>query len=218
MPPTGLGQGATGPLVAWAETRLAALHYDVGAVDDRFDSATAAGVTAFQKAQGLPRTGRLTQPAADALVVAQPPAPLVPDGGPNRIEIDLPRQVLLLWQGGSLVKVLPVSTGTGKRYCQRGHCGTAVTPAGSYRIGYRKPGWERSPLGRMYNPMYFIVGPGIAIHGFQQVPPQPASHGCVRIPMFAAETLPRLVPDGTPVYVVDGKTPVAPIAAGGPQT
>ncbi|MCA1845001.1 MAG: L,D-transpeptidase family protein [Actinobacteria bacterium] len=218
MPPTGLGQGAQGPLVAWAESHLAALHYDLGTVDDRFDEGTAAAVTAFQKITGLPRTGRLTQADADALVVAQSPAPVVPNGGPDRIEIDLPRQVLLLWKGGVLVKILPVSTGTGKRFCEKGHCGVAVTPPGSYRIGYRKPGWERSPLGRMYNPMYFLVGPGIAIHGFQQVPPVPASHGCVRIPMFAAETLPGLVADRTPVYVFDGTTPLAPIAAGGPQT
>jgi peptidoglycan hydrolase-like protein with peptidoglycan-binding domain len=218
MPPKGLGPGDRGPLVAWAESRLAALHYDVGVVDDLFDAATASAVTAFQKIGGLGRSGRLAQADADALTIAQPPAPVVPNGGPDRIEIDLPRQVLLLWKGGVLVKILPVSTGTGKRFCEKGHCGVAATPAGSFRIGYRKPGWERSPLGRMYNPMYFLVGPGIAIHGFQQVPPNPASHGCVRIPMFAAETLPGLVPDRTPVYVFDGKTPLAPIAAGGPQT
>jgi peptidoglycan hydrolase-like protein with peptidoglycan-binding domain len=204
--------------VALLEQRLTALHYDVGTVDDVFDAATGFGVTAFQKVQGLPRTGRLTQDAADALTTAAPPGPLVPAGGPDRLEIDLPRQVLLQWKGDALARVLPVSTASGKRFCDEGRCRVAETPVGSFRMGYRLQGWHESPLGRLYNPMYFVVGPGIAIHGFASVPPEPASHGCVRIPMFAAETLPKEVPDGTPVYVIDGKTPVVPISPGGPQT
>ena len=41
----------------------------------------------------------------------------------------------------------------------------------------------------MYNPLY-IVG-GIAIHGSLDVPAYPASHGCIRVPMFASQRLPR---------------------------
>jgi lipoprotein-anchoring transpeptidase ErfK/SrfK len=51
----------------------------------------------------------------------------------------------------------------------------------------------------MYNPLY-IVG-GIAIHGSLDVPAYPASHGCIRIPMFASARLPKMVPKGTPVWV-----------------
>jgi lipoprotein-anchoring transpeptidase ErfK/SrfK len=210
-PPAGLGPGARGPLVAAVEQRLSALRYDPGGVDDAFDANTATAVTAFQKVSGLPRTGRATQDVVDALARASPPAPLVPVGGPNRVEIDLVRQVLFLYQASALTRILPISSGTGKRYCEEGKCGIAVTPAGAFRVERRIAGWRKSDLGRLYNPLYFKGG--IAIHGFPSVPAQPASHGCVRIPMFAAGTFPQQVPDGTPVYVLDGKTPVPPLVA-----
>ena len=126
-----------------------------------------------------------TPDVTNALATAKLPDPLKPDGGPTRVEIDLGRQVLFLYVNGALNKILPVSTGTGKRYCDEGKCGIATTPKGSFRIERRISGWRKSDLGRLYNPLYFTGG--IAIHGFPSVPPTPASHGCVRIPMGSAE-------------------------------
>lgn len=200
------------------EERLAALHYDVNVLDEVFDKATEHAVIAFQKVTGLARTGRVTQDVSDALATAQPPPPLVPGGGPTRVEIDLPRQVLLQYQGDALTRVLPVSTASGKRFCSQGRCRRARTPPGSYRVGYRIEGWRRSPLGRLYKPVYYMVRIGVAIHGHPYVPSWPASHGCVRIPMFAAESFPSQVPDDTPVYVLDGKTPPAPAPPPGTKT
>lgn len=213
-PPTGLGPGQGSPQVLALEQRLGALRYDPGPVDGRFDDATAAAVVAFQKVSGLPRTGRGTQDVLDALASAQPPPPLVPGGGAARIEIDLPRQVLFVYQADAVSKILPVSSASGKRFCSEGECGTAVTPAGAYRVGGRIPGWRKSPLGRLFNPVYIDFKNGIAIHGFAQVPPQPASHGCIRIPMHAAGWFFQQVPDGTPVFVLDGTRP--PAALGPP--
>ncbi|MDQ3570247.1 MAG: L,D-transpeptidase [Actinomycetota bacterium] len=124
------------------------------------------------------------------------------------MEVDLTRQVIFLYLDGALHKVLPTSTGSGRRYCEEGECGTAVTPAGSFRVERRISGWRKSQFGRLYNPLYFVGG--IAIHGFPSVPTTPASKGCVRIPMAAASWLPQQVPDGTPVYVWDGHTPLRP--------
>jgi peptidoglycan hydrolase-like protein with peptidoglycan-binding domain len=208
VPPSGLGPGATGEQVAALEQRLVSLHFDVGRLDGSFDGDTAHAVVAFQKVAGLPRTGRVTQEVADALATAQPPSALVPGGGATRVEVDLPRQVLFVYQADALVKILPVSSGTGKRYCAEGECGIADTPAGAYRVEGRIPGWRKSRLGRLWNPVYFDQRKGLAIHGYLSVPPEPASHGCVRIPMFAAGWFFQQVPDGTPVYVLDGKTPV----------
>lgn len=216
--PQGLRPGDRGPQVKVLEDRLTALKYDVSNLDDAYDQNTAHAVVAFQKVAGLPRTGRATQDVADALTTATPPGPLVPGGGPSRVEIDLPHQILLVYQNDALVRVLPVSTASGKRFCHGGRCRTAVTPAGSYRVGYRVPRWHKSPLGRMYKPVFYMVGIGIAIHGYHQVPPQPASHGCVRIPLAAADWFADQVPDGTPVYVLDGKTPPGPPPPPGVQT
>jgi peptidoglycan hydrolase-like protein with peptidoglycan-binding domain len=206
-PPPGLGIGARGPDVLALEQRLVALHYDPGAVDGVFDSSTAFAVVAFQKVTGMARTSRATDDVRAALGTATDPAPLVPGGGADRIEVDVGRQVLFMFQDNALWRILPVSTGSGQRYCVGGSCDRALTPAGSYRVFLRVRGWQTSRLGRLYNPLYF--NGGIAIHGAPSVPAYPASHGCVRIPMFEAEWFPSKVPNGTPVYVKNG--PTAPV-------
>jgi peptidoglycan hydrolase-like protein with peptidoglycan-binding domain len=189
------------------EQRLAQLHYDAGAVDGVFDGSTAFAVVAFQKVTGMARTSRATDDVVAAVQTAVDPPSLVPGGGAGRIEIDVGRQVLFLYQGNTLSKILPVSTGSGARYCVSGSCSRALTPAGSYKVFLRVRGWQTSRLGRLYNPLYF--NGGIAIHGSLSVPASPASHGCVRIPMGAAEWFPSKVPNGTPVYVKNG--PSAPV-------
>lgn len=201
-PLPGLGQGANSPEVLALEKRLADLRYDVGNVDGRFDIATHHAVMAFQKVSNLPRTGRATPDVMGALAGASLPAALLPAGGADRVEIDLKRQVLLLWQGGNLVRTLSVSTGTGKKYCVDGQCAKAVTPGGSFRITRKIKGLRVSRLGKLFNPLYF--NGGIAIHGSGSVPAGPASHGCVRIPMVSSLWFFNAVPAGTPVYVIGG--------------
>ncbi|HEX2062930.1 MAG TPA: L,D-transpeptidase family protein, partial [Acidimicrobiales bacterium] len=147
-PPPGLGTGARGADVQTLEQRLADLRYDPGKVDGVFDSTTGHAVMAFQKVQGMARTGRATPDVVTALSAARSPDAMLPGGGPNRVEIDLQRQVLLLWQSGSLTRVLPVSTGTGKRYCVDGQCAKAVTPGGSFRVTRKILGLRVSRLGR----------------------------------------------------------------------
>ena len=203
----GLGPGSRGAQVLALEQRLNELKYDVGKVDGVFDSTTGHGVMAFQKINGLTRSGRATQEVLAKLPSAGTPAPLVPGGGATRIEVDIRRQVLFLYTGNSLHRIVSVSTGSGKRYCVEGLCDRAVTPGGSFRITRRITGWRTSRLGRLWNPLYF--NGGIAIHGAPSVPGYPASHGCVRVPMSTAGWLPRVVPNGTPVYVQGG--PRAPV-------
>jgi len=214
---SGLGRGSRGPQVLALEQRLTALRFDTGTVDGLFDAATGSAVMAFQKVYGLPRTGRATADVLAKLPSAAVPGPLVRGGGSTKVEVDLRRQVLFLYQGGSLFRILPVSTGNGKRFCVDGSCATAVTPGGSFRVTRRISGWRTSRLGRLYNPLYF--NGGIAIHGSSSVPAYPASHGCVRIPMSAAGWLPSRVPNGTAVYVVGGRAAPVPLdepAPGGP--
>jgi peptidoglycan hydrolase-like protein with peptidoglycan-binding domain len=206
-PPPGLGIGARGPEVLALEQRLATLHYDVGPVDGVYDGNTAFAVVAFQKVTCTSRTSRATDDVLAAVQTAADPPPLVPGGGAARVEVDVGRQVLFLYQDDTLYKILPVSTGSGARYCVDGSCARAVTPAGSYKVFLRVRGWQTSRLGRLYNPLYF--NGGIAIHGAPSVPASPTSHGCVRIPMSAAEWFPSKVASGTPVYVKNG--PAAPV-------
>ena len=217
-PPAGLGPGARGAEVAALEKSLDALRYDVGKLDDAYDQNTAYAVMAFQKVHEMARTGRATDDVVAALASAKAPAPLVPNGGQNRVEVDIPRQVLFLYKGGNLQKILTISSGNNKRFCSEGWCRKAVTPGGSFGIYRQGRGWETGPLGSLYNPQYF--NGGIAIHGSRSVPAQPASHGCIRIPMSAAEWFPGEVHMGMPVHVygVPGQPPTGEVAAASTTT
>ncbi len=184
-----LETGASGDAVLALEQRLDALRYWMPNVDGEFDDDTRQAVIAFQKANDLERTGTVDQRVWEAMQSAGTPAPLVPAGAGHRVEIDLARQVLYLYEGGQLSRIFPVATGT-----------TATpTPTGDYAIYRRAWGWETSRLGRLYNSQYFVGG--YAIHGSLSVPARPASHGCVRLTMSAAEWFPDHVGMGTPVHV-----------------
>ncbi len=206
--PAGLGTGSHGPEVQELETRLAAQKYDPGKVDGYFDSSTYHAVMAFQKVHGLPRTGRATDNVLNLIGQVGQPEAMLPAGGADRIEVSLPKQVLQLYKGGALTKVIDVSTGSGKRYCVEGECATAVTPGGSFKVFFRRNGIRVSKLGKLWNPLYF--NGGIAIHGAPSVPAYPASHGCVRIPMYVSTYFPSLVPNGMPVYVIGGAKAAVP--------
>jgi len=203
--------------VANIEQKLVSLHYEVGTVDDSYDADTAYAVMAFQKITGMERTGRATDDVVAAITAAtSAPPPLVAGGGPNRVEVDLSRQVLFLYEGDNLTKILTVSTGSGERYCSEGSCRKAITETGGFRVYRQAQGWEEGPLGSLYNPNYFDGG--IAIHGATSVPASPASHGCVRIPMHAAEWFPAHTPLGTPVYVAGPDGVPAPLPPPPPDT
>jgi lipoprotein-anchoring transpeptidase ErfK/SrfK len=124
------------------------------------------------------------------------------------MEVDLNRQVLLVVDSADRVqRIVTVSTGNGQKffYPEKGW-EYARTPRGVFRVYYKVSGWKKSELGMLYDPLY--IRGGFAIHGAESVPPTPASHGCIRVPMFAAPTLFRMMPVGTPV-VVFGENPKA---------
>jgi len=190
-PVAAVAQAAATPLQV--EQKLEALRYDVGPVDGQVDGRTASAVMAFQKVNDLERNGQLTDPLAAQIMATQvPPLPLTSDASPNKVEIDLRRQVLFLYENGSLSRIFAISSGTSR----------TPTPAGDFAITHQERGWETSALGRLYNSQYFYGG--YAIHGSLSVPAQPASHGCVRLTMSAAEWFPQHVSVGTPVHVVPG--------------
>jgi len=190
------------------------LGFDLGELDGQFGQKTTMAVWAFQALHGLPTDG-VVGPELEALIAAAPPiAMLRPDLGPTHTEVDLDRQVLLVWGDGKLEMVTHVSSGSGVAYCQEGRCGDAVTPIGDYRYLRRIEGPRYAPLGVLYNPVYF--NGGIAVHGAPSVPNRPASHGCVRIPMHISDYFQALVADGEPIAVFrSGPGPAAPVAPPG---
>ena len=183
-----------------AERRLSEMGYWTGPVDGVIDSTTHLALVTFQKWEDRRITGRLTRAELKAIRSATPPRPK--DPGYKHVEVDLDRQVLLLTDDeGAVTKILPVSTGSGKRYKEKSMSGLAYTPRGRFRIYNKIDGWRKSPLGLLYYPSYF--SDGLAIHGNPSVPNAPRSHGCVRIPMFAAEEISKELPVGMIVLIYD---------------
>lgn len=183
-----LGVGTHSPIVAQLGDRLRRLHF-AAPYGTRFDSRMLDAVYAFQKVRGLPRTGVVEGRFWAALAAARVPRPRFARPA-NHLEVNKGRQVLYVVRGSRVALIVPVSTAglPGK-----------FTPAGRFAIYRKVVGFDPSPLGTLYDPMYFTGG--YAIHGNPSVPPYPASHGCVRVPMWVAPHLYETNPYGETVYV-----------------
>ena len=88
---------------------------------------------------------------------------------------------------GQLAFVFPISTGqpgfeTRNQSASRVFRYDPALDNGGWHDSTLFPAEEDNPLnGNMYKPLYFDNGQ--AIHGANTVPPEPASHGCVRVPV-----------------------------------
>lgn len=184
-----------------AEQRLWDLGYWAGPVDGKFDSDSRHALIAFQKVEGRARAGKLTKEELNALRATTRPQPRYADY--PHVEIDLARQVLfLIDETGEVARILSVSTGNGEFYMDQGKVHRARTPTGTFKVLRKINGWRLSSLGLMYYPNYIING--IAIHGSVSIPARPASHGCIRVPMYAAKELSSFLPIGIEVMIYDG--------------
>jgi PKD repeat protein len=186
LPRLALGPG--GSAVAQLGDRLRRLHY-AAPYGTRFDGRMLDAVYAFQKVHGLPRTGIVDARFWRALSNPRTPIPRYARPA-DHLEISKGRQVLYVVRRARVVLIVPISTA--------GVTGT-YTPIGRFSIYRKVVGFDPSPLGTLYDPMYFTGG--YAIHGNPSVPPYPASHGCVRVPMWVAPHLYATNPYGETVYV-----------------
>jgi N-acetylmuramoyl-L-alanine amidase len=187
--PPNLSVGSTSPAVVELARRLAALHYAVPSLSPTFSFDFIESVYAFQKVQGLTRTGAVDAAFWTRLDNPHTPRPRYTEPA-NHIEIDKTHQVLYIVRGGQITLISPVSTAGIAGY---------YTPEGRFAIYRKVVGYDPSPLGVLLNPMYFVGG--YAIHGNPSVPPYPASHGCVRVPNFVIYRLFSTEPYGETVYV-----------------
>ena len=166
--------GSTGLVVRLLQRQLKARGYVVGQ-PGIYDGRTARAVAAFRKLTGMSRTEVASSDVFEKLARGAGYYKVrYPDHG-HHVEADLTHQVLALIDGGKVERIYPISSGA------------PVTPTvlGSYKVYMKTPGTNQK--GMVYS-SYFIRG--YAIHGYVSVPPYPASHGCLRVP----------VPDAIPIY------------------
>ena len=177
-----LRPGSAGPSVYELDRRLHELHFALGRVDGYYGTDDLDAVIAFQKLHGLPRTGTVDARVWHELQAAQTPRARYPG---DHVEVSKGRQVLFVVRSGKAALVVPVSTGA-----------TGNTPLGHWRVYSRVPGFNAK---EMYYSSFFVGA--FAIHGYHSVPPYPASHGCVRIPLWVAYRVYSLIDYGTAVYI-----------------
>jgi hypothetical protein len=177
-----LSAGSSGPSVYELDRRLSELHYALGQIDGYFGRDDVDAVIAFQKLHGLPRTGAVDTRFWAELQRARDPRPRYPG---DHVEISKRRQVLFLVRDGKVALIVPVSTGA-----------TGNTPLGHWRVYSRVAGFNALA---MYYSSFFVGA--FAIHGYHSVPPYPASHGCVRIPLWVAHRVYSLIDYGTAIYI-----------------
>jgi hypothetical protein len=176
-----LSYGARGPAVTGLERRLRSLGYTLRGIDRYYADDTRDAVLAFQKVTGLARTGRVDARTWRAIGASGRPRPRL---GGTHIEVYKGRQVAFEVRDGRVVGITHVSTGA-----------TGNTPIGTWHVYRKVTGWDWV----LWYPLYFLRG--FALHGYPSVPVYPASHGCVRLPMWFAPGLHARWPYGATVRV-----------------
>jgi lipoprotein-anchoring transpeptidase ErfK/SrfK len=111
-------------------------------------------------------------------------------GPARRIEVDRGRGVLLLVRNHRVRRAIHVSTGAGVN----------ATPAGAYTV-FRKELRSWSVPYKVWLPYASYFNDGIAFHESPDVPPFPASHGCVRVPQPESKLVYDFAVTGTAVVV-----------------
>jgi peptidoglycan hydrolase-like protein with peptidoglycan-binding domain len=195
-----LGPGSTGAAVVDIQKRLTNLGYWLPGINGVFDSDTQQAVWAFQKANSLARTGVIDASTQKAFRTATRPRPRSTSG--YHYEVDKTRQIAIVAVNGYAKYIFNTSTGSDNPYWLNGVHYSAHTPEGQFTVIRQVNGPDKSPLGVLYRPKYFTWS-GIAVHGYSEVPPYPASHGCTRVSNAAINFIwaNNVLPIGTSVWV-----------------
>jgi lipoprotein-anchoring transpeptidase ErfK/SrfK len=179
-------RGGGGAVVRFLQQRLSALHYR-SPRSGRYDDRTGLAVLAYRKVSRMRRTT-----SADRRILVRLAAgrgtfhPRYPTAG-KHVEADLSRQVIaLINPGGEVYKIIHTSSGKP----------STPTVLGTFHFYLKTPGTN---VKRMLDANYFIRG--YAIHGYPEVPPYAASHGCLRIPNADAAFVYRWISIGDRIDV-----------------
>ncbi len=145
----------------------------------------------------LPHLGLMVTPADSDWSLSDGSKELKVRQGQKRVVINKKLQKLRGFQGDRMVIETRVSTG------RRGF----TTPNGTWKAGPEK---SRMRYSRKYDnspmPWSIQINGGYFMHGYTSVPKRPASHGCVRLPLWGinyAKWLWHWVDLGTPITIAN---------------
>jgi len=195
-PPTAAPGGPVSAGTRALQEQLAALGYLLpSGVDGAAGPGTQAAVTAFQKWQGLPRTGTADERTLSALATAQRPTPIRQGPAGRRIEILVDRQLVLAIQDNQVVRAIHASTGKP----------STPTTVGHFHVYAKFARWWSVPF-REWLLWAVPFDGGIALHQYPDVPAFAASHGCVRTTQYDARWIFDFSSVGMPVDVLAKST------------
>lgn len=119
--------------------------------------------------------------------------PAAPRAGASELVVSLGRQRAWLYRGGELAAVSTISSGKPGKDSPVGRF-----PILEKRKFHKSNRYSAAPMPFMQRLNWY----GVALHG-GEIPPYPASHGCIRLPMKFAERLYAATSVGTLVWVED---------------
>lgn len=223
-----LEQGLKGEDVRVLQVRLNELRYDVGVPDGYFGLMTRQAIWSYERMfvglRGKDVTGKVSTGLWERIFQPLGFADPRPEATGRHLTAYLAAQTLIVWDNHEIKRISHSSHGTGEEWCDEPRnvpawpgattttlpkgqkpkriCGVSVTPGGVFKVYRKELDWLDIPLGRVHNPLFFNAG--VAIHGLDDVPFGPASHGCIRVPMHISHQLPDLIKVGDDVFVFDG--------------
>jgi L,D-transpeptidase catalytic domain/Putative peptidoglycan binding domain len=151
-----------------------------------FDDATGRAVLAFRKVNGMARVETASTAVFKKLFRGQGGFRLKHPHAGRHVEFDWSRQVLVFAQHGEPVRVYHASSGKP----------STPTVFGTFHFYSKTPGTNAKG---MVDSNYFIRG--YAVHGYFDVPPYAASHGCIRVPIPDAASIYSWIRLGETIFV-----------------
>jgi len=165
--------GARGTFVALMQQQLGAVGYAVPQTGV-YDAGTERAVLAFRKVNGMARVTTLDPTLVDRLLRGAGGFRIRYPTHGRHVEANLGWQVLALIEDGKVVAAYTTSSGKP----------STPTVLGSFTFYAKQLGTNAKG---MVDTSYFHGG--YAIHGYAEVPPYAASHGCLRVPIPDARAI-----------------------------
>jgi hypothetical protein len=180
-----VGAGSHGLGVKLLQKGLHSLAY-VTPQNGSFGPATGRAVLAFRKTNNMARTMSADHSVLAKLFRHQGGFTLKYPNAGKHVEFDWSRQVLVFAQGGRPVRIYHASSGKP----------STPTVFGTFHFYSKTPGTNAKG---MVDSNYFIRG--YAIHGYAEVPPYAASHGCIRVPIPDAASIYSWISLGDTIFI-----------------
>jgi lipoprotein-anchoring transpeptidase ErfK/SrfK len=159
--------GTSGTVVRLLQKGLGKLRY-VTSHNGIYDAATQRAVMAWRKMRGMARTYSANEAVVRGVLAGKGRFHVRYPKHGHHVEADLSKQVLALIDGDRVQRIYHTASGAP----------ATPTVIGNFRVYLKSPGTNAKG---MVHSSYFIGG--YAIHGYVDVPPYPASHGCLRVPI-----------------------------------